>query len=63
MDLYLNALKYAIGFEHNRIHNMSYKGTENNGLLHTKKIQRHLRILNYTHLIAKVKNEKNTAIL
>ncbi|MED1105015.1 hypothetical protein [Bacillus paramycoides] len=37
MDLYLNALKYAIEFEHNRIQNMSYDGYENNGLLHSEK--------------------------
>ncbi|MDM5285651.1 hypothetical protein [Peribacillus frigoritolerans] len=34
MNLYLNALKYAIEFEHNRMQNMSYKGFENNGLLY-----------------------------
>lgn len=33
MNLYLNALKYAIEFEHNRMQNMSYEGFENNGLL------------------------------
>ncbi|WP_077701973.1 hypothetical protein [Virgibacillus dokdonensis] len=34
MDLYLNALKYAIEFEHNSIQNMSEGGFENNGLLY-----------------------------
>lgn len=34
MNLYLNALKYAIEFEHNRMQNMSYKGFENNGLIY-----------------------------
>ncbi|MEB2492878.1 hypothetical protein SOP93_17070 [Peribacillus frigoritolerans] len=33
MDLYLNALKYAIEFEHNSMQNMSNEGFENNGLL------------------------------
>lgn len=37
MNLYLNALKYAIEFEHNSMQNMSYEGFENNGLSHTKK--------------------------
>ncbi|EJR35134.1 MULTISPECIES: hypothetical protein [Bacillus cereus group] len=37
MSLYQNALKYAIGFEHNRLQNMSYEGFENNGLLSTPK--------------------------
>lgn len=36
MDLYLNALKYAIEFEHNRLQNMSYGGFENNGLLYSE---------------------------
>ena len=31
--LYLNALKYAITFEHNSIQNMSIKGFKNNGLI------------------------------
>ena len=34
MNLYLNVLKYAIAFEHNRLQNMSYMGFKNNGLLH-----------------------------
>lgn len=33
MDLYLNALKYSIEFEHNSIQNMSVDGFENNGLI------------------------------
>jgi hypothetical protein len=37
MDLYLNALKYAIEFEHNSMQNMSYEGLENNGLLYPKR--------------------------
>lgn len=37
MNLYLNALKYAIEFEHNSLQNMSYKGFENNGLIYYKK--------------------------
>lgn len=37
MNLYLNALKYAISFEHNSMQNMSYEGFENNGLLYPKK--------------------------
>lgn len=37
MDLYKNALKYAIRFEHNSIQNMSYDGFENNGLLYPQK--------------------------
>lgn len=35
MNSYLNALKYAIKFEHNSIQNMSYDGYENNGLLYS----------------------------
>ena len=34
VNLYLDALKYAIKFEHNSIQNMSYDGFENNGLLY-----------------------------
>lgn len=37
MNLYLNALKYAIIFEYNSIQNMSYEGFENNGLLFPEK--------------------------
>lgn len=37
MNLYLNALKYAIEFEHNSMQNMSYEGFENNGLLYPEK--------------------------
>lgn len=37
MDLYKNALKYAIRFEHNSIQNMSCDGFENNGLLYPQK--------------------------
>ncbi|WP_088356640.1 hypothetical protein [Bacillus cereus] len=37
MNLYLNALKYAIEFEHNRMQNMSYEGFKNNGLSYTEK--------------------------
>ncbi|RFB53394.1 hypothetical protein [Bacillus thuringiensis] len=37
MNLYLNALKYAINFEHNSMQNMSYEGFENNGLIYAKK--------------------------
>src|SRR5699024_10392304 len=37
MNLYLNALKYAVEFEHNSMQNMSYKGFENNGLRYSKK--------------------------
>ncbi|MCM3032842.1 hypothetical protein [Niallia sp. MER 6] len=33
LKLYLNALKYAIEFEHSSLQNMSYEGFENNGLL------------------------------
>lgn len=36
MNLYLNALKYAIKFEHNSMQNMSYGGFENNGLIYAK---------------------------
>ncbi|HFU7058146.1 TPA: hypothetical protein ACGN81_005246 [Bacillus cereus] len=36
MNLYLNALKYAIKFEHNSMQNMSYEGFENNGLKYAK---------------------------
>ncbi|KAA0786802.1 hypothetical protein [Bacillus sp. BB56-3] len=36
MNLYLNALKYAINFEHNSMQNMSYEGFENNGLIYAK---------------------------
>ncbi|PGQ46313.1 hypothetical protein, partial [Bacillus cereus] len=36
MNLYLNALKYAIKFEHNSMQNMSYEGFENNGLIYAK---------------------------
>ncbi|QFQ28922.1 MULTISPECIES: hypothetical protein [Bacillus cereus group] len=36
MNLYLNALKYAIRFEHNSMQNMSYEGFENNGLIFAK---------------------------
>lgn len=36
MNLYLNALKYAIEFEHNSMQNMSYKGFENNGLFYSE---------------------------
>ncbi|MCY6482820.1 hypothetical protein OW763_00410 [Clostridium aestuarii] len=34
LNLYLNALKYAITFEHNRLQNMSWTGFHNNGLLY-----------------------------
>lgn len=37
MDLYLNALKYSIEFEHNSIQNMTINGFENNGLKHYEK--------------------------
>lgn len=37
LNLYLNALKYAITFEHNSLQNMSYTGLENNGLLYPEK--------------------------
>ncbi|PLR76141.1 hypothetical protein CU633_17275 [Bacillus sp. V3-13] len=37
MNLYLNALKYAIEFEHNSMQNMSYEGFENNGLLYSER--------------------------
>lgn len=37
MNLYLNALKYAIKFEHNSIQNMSLIGFKNNGLLYTER--------------------------
>jgi hypothetical protein len=37
MNLYQNALKYAIEFEHNRMQNMSYEGFENNGLLFSER--------------------------
>lgn len=37
MNLYLNALKYAIVFEHNSMQNMSYEGFENNGLLYSER--------------------------
>ncbi|WP_370838234.1 hypothetical protein [Intestinibacter bartlettii] len=33
MNLYKNAIKYAVKFEHNSIQNMSYEGFENNGLI------------------------------
>jgi hypothetical protein len=33
MNLYINALKYAIEFEHHSMQNMSNEGFENNGLL------------------------------
>ena len=33
MNLYKNAIKYAVEFEHNNIQNMSYEGFENNGLI------------------------------
>ncbi|WP_461204565.1 hypothetical protein [Clostridium sp. DL1XJH146] len=36
LNLYLNALKYAITFEHNSMQNMSRKGFENNGLLYSE---------------------------
>lgn len=36
MSLYLNALKYAIGFEHNRMQSMTNVGYVNNGLLNPK---------------------------
>jgi hypothetical protein len=34
MNLYLNAIKYAIAFEHNSMQSMSIEGFENNGLLY-----------------------------
>lgn len=34
VNLYINAMKYAIKFEHNNIQNMSNNGFENNGLLY-----------------------------
>ncbi|RCW62966.1 hypothetical protein [Saliterribacillus persicus] len=37
MNLYLNIFKYAIEFEHNSIQNMSDRGFENNGLIHSEK--------------------------
>ncbi|MFX4263425.1 hypothetical protein ACOBQJ_14670 [Pelotomaculum propionicicum] len=37
INSYLNALKYAITFEHNSMQNMSYVGFENNGLLYPEK--------------------------
>ncbi|MDU4546842.1 MAG: hypothetical protein E6Y69_08585 [Clostridium botulinum] len=37
MNLYLNALKYAISFKHNSMQNMSYEGFENNGLLYPER--------------------------
>lgn len=37
MNLYLNALKYAIEFEHNSMQNMNYEGFENNGLLYPER--------------------------
>ncbi len=37
MELYLNALKYSIQFEHNSIQHMSCDGFENNGLLYPEK--------------------------
>ena len=36
MNLYLNALKYAIKFEHSSLQNMTCDGFENNGLLYPK---------------------------
>ena len=36
MQLYINALKYAIEFEHNSLQNMSYIGFENNGIIKRK---------------------------
>lgn len=36
INLYINALKYAIKFEHNNIQNMSNIGFENNGLLYNE---------------------------
>lgn len=33
MNLYKNAIKYAISFEHNSIQNMSYEGFNNNGFI------------------------------
>lgn len=36
MNLYLNALKYVIKFEHSSLQNMTYAGFENNGLLYPK---------------------------
>lgn len=47
-DLYLNAFRYAIGFEHNSLQNMSYEGLDNNGLIYTSKnIETSLFILLY----------------
>ncbi|QYF82344.1 hypothetical protein KY492_25960 [Brevibacterium sp. PAMC21349] len=37
MNLYLNALKYAIEFEHNSMQNRSDEGYENNGLLYSER--------------------------
>lgn len=37
MNLYLNALKYAIEFEHNSMQYMSNEGFENNGLLYSER--------------------------
>ncbi len=37
LNLYLNALKYAIKFEHNRIQNMNSLGFENSGLSYNEK--------------------------
>lgn len=34
MNLYKNALKYAVKFEHNSIQNMTKEGFKNNGILH-----------------------------
>lgn len=36
MELYINALKYAIKFEHNALQNMNNIGYENNGLKYTE---------------------------
>lgn len=36
MNLYKNALKYAIKFEHNSIQNMTNEGYENNGILYSQ---------------------------
>ncbi|MFA9399291.1 MAG: hypothetical protein ACERKV_13635 [Clostridiaceae bacterium] len=37
MNLYLNALKYAIAFEHDSMQNMNCEGFENNGLFYSEK--------------------------
>ncbi|MCG7314784.1 hypothetical protein MHL30_16815 [Priestia flexa] len=37
MNLYLNALKYAITFEHSSLQNISCEGFENNGLLYLER--------------------------